>query len=412
MTSADAVLARTLLLARDHIPSSVSEQTIVDAFRGTTVGVVVAASNLTAPGFVVALETLRVLLAGLCVAIRIEVRGRDNAVTLQAPFGSGPWLEELVAFRAGASSPLEAGRLDDTCRCRIGLGVADGVDFELAADGDAYWLRRSGVSPRWPEASIWGGAGAAVLAAAEVYKVVIGDVLGDGHGLAALRQSTGWHVDPAAGPDVDPTPRVEVISGGAIANAMIFMAIRSGRRQTMRVWDDDAVEASNFNRYPLLDVVHLGVSKVEALAGLNLGPVSIEPVQARFDAESEIGAATFVVGADQIAPRHEVARRRPDVAIVGSTHHFLTLDSYHRGRLEGCPACLHPRDDGVRAEIPTVSFVSFAAGLDAARFLARPPAATSWYSLTSSWLRLDGDMASISGAVPRIAACPVPEAHS
>ena len=132
LIGAGAVLPRTILLTRDHVPIDVADITIANAFNTTTIGLVVAAQNLAAPGFVVALETLRVLLAGMCVVTRVEVRGHEVVAGLQPPFGPGPWLDELAAYRAAASAPITVGPLDDSCRCRIGLGVSDSIDFDFA----------------------------------------------------------------------------------------------------------------------------------------------------------------------------------------------------------------------------------------------------------------------------------------
>jgi hypothetical protein len=47
----------------------------------------------------------------------------------------------------------------------------------------------------------------------------------------------------------------------------------------------------------------------------------------------------------------------------------------------GCGACLHQHGDDIEALVPTVSFISFAAGLEAAMFLAQASQGISHYSL-------------------------------
>jgi len=118
----------------------------------------------------------------------------------------------------------------------------------------------------------------------------------------------------------------------------------------------------------------------------------------------------MVVGADAVAPRHEAARRRPQLALIGSTDHYLTLTSAHGLDDGGCPACLHQRDDGVLGAVPTASFVSFAAGMEMARAFA-DPLAGSRYRLQQTRLRPDLELGVRSGPIPLNPHCPVPEAH-
>ena len=106
MITPAAVLDRTIALTRDHVAMDVSNAVLAASFANSTVAVRIAAAQLQHRGFVTAVETLRVLLAGMCIGIRIEVVGRPVTPTLSAPFGSGDWLEELSAYRAEACAPL------------------------------------------------------------------------------------------------------------------------------------------------------------------------------------------------------------------------------------------------------------------------------------------------------------------
>src|SRR5437879_2416494 len=82
MISATEILARSTLLIEDHLAASVPSVDIAQSFADTTVGLILDAALLRHPPFVVALETLRVLLAGMCVGIRLEVRGKGEAPRL------------------------------------------------------------------------------------------------------------------------------------------------------------------------------------------------------------------------------------------------------------------------------------------------------------------------------------------
>jgi len=182
---------------------------------------------------------------------------------------------------------------------------------------------------------------------------------------------------------------------------------RCGLPIQLEVWDDDVVRVDNLNRYPLFDIAQLGKPKVDALAALDLGRVSVQPMMRLFDSESTIEADTLVVGADRVGPRWDVAKRSPYVAIVGSTDHYLTLTSVHRRGIGGCPACLHARDDGVDGVVPTISFVSFAAGLEVAALLVQTGTLESWYQLTRTWLRPDVELSRRAGPIPRNPLCPL-----
>jgi hypothetical protein len=408
MITADAILARTTLLVQDHLVLNPADVDVPGAFANTTVGLVVDSAQLEHCGFVVAMETLRVLLAGMCVGLRVEIRGRDRPARLGPPFAQGHWLDALAEYRSDACGPMSAGKLDSGCSLRIGLGASDGrFDFELAADQKTSWLRGVGAGPAWQKSTIWSGAGAAVLAAAEIYKTVIA-----GLGIAVRQDSDlhpvrDFHWRLADDGPASTHGRVGVVSAGAITTSALFMLARAGISLQLDVWDGDTLKLPNFNRYPLFDVRHLGMLKVDALANLDIPILKVNPIPRGFDSHETAEARTFLVGADRIAPRWDVARCQPEIAIVGSTEHYLTLDSIHRDEQDGCPACLHPRDDEVDGDVPTVSFVSFAAGLEVALLLARPPRIGSWYSLTRTWLRPDVELSRRIGPVPDSPDCPL-----
>jgi len=402
------ILPRTTLLVRDHLLANPAEVDVPRAFANTTVGVALDASQLVHPGFVVALETLRVLMAGMCVGMRVEVRGGGGPIRLGPPFRQGDWLDALAEYRSEACAPMSTGRLDSGCTLRIGLGVSDDrLDFELAADQNASWLRGSGAGPAWPRATIWSGAGSAVLAAAEVYKRILtglGAAVRQDSDVAPVRDFLLRFPDPSLSLAHG---RVGMVSAGAITNSAMFLLARAGIELQLDLWDGDTLKLDNFNRYPLFDVRQLDMLKVDALASLELPLLTVNPIPRDFDSRETADAGIFVVGADRIMPRWEVARRRPATAIVGSTDHYLTLNSIHWSDRDGCPACLHPHDDGINGDVPTVSFVSFAAGLEVARLVAQPPEGASWYALTRTWLRPDVELARRTGSVPRNPECPL-----
>src|SRR5439155_947563 len=73
---------------------------------------------------------------------------------------------------------------------------------------------------------------------------------------------------------------------------------------------------------------------------------------------------------DDIPSRWIVQATNPEWLGVGGTSHFGVSCSSHMAG-QPCAGCLHPRDDPGDGPIPTVSFVSFWAGLSLAARLVR-----------------------------------------
>ncbi len=106
--------------------------------------------------------------------------------------------------------------------------------------------------------------------------------------------------------------------------------------------------------------------KIDQLGDWSRHIVRVHGNAIRFDADSRARvvplAQTVMVGTDDIPSRWLAQRESPHWLGVGSTSHFLTITSSH---LPGqpCAGCLHPYDDPANRIIPTVSFVSYWAGL-------------------------------------------------
>jgi len=402
------ILQRTTLLVRDHLQGDWVDDAVAKAFADSTVGVIVNAAMLEHRGFVVALECLRVLLAGMCVGMRLEIRGQDRRIVLQPPFSRSHWLDALAEYRTDACAPMGIGSLDSGCIICIGLGVSDDrLDFELGANECSFWLTSFRRPAAWHRSNIWSGAGSAVLAAAEVYKRILVEFSRDLRSDLDFAPVRDFRVAAGNSSTANLPATADVISAGAITNAVIFLLVRVGHQIAISVWDDDTLKVDNLNRYPLFDVQHLDMLKVDALASLELPLISIAPQPRRFDASEPTSASTVLVGADRIAPRWEVARRRPPVSVIGATDHYLTLDSIHLAGGGGCPACLHQHGDDVDALVPTVSFVSFAAGLETAMLLSGSAHKSSRYSITRTWLRPDAPMSRLAGVIPYNSHCPM-----
>lgn len=171
-----------------------------------------------------------------------------------------------------------------------------------------------------------------------------------------------------------------------------------------RIFDDDVTDASNLNRNSLTLITDVQTKKVVVAAGSCLSKLQLEPISQRFT--DEIVRTTglgprVLVGVDHIPTRWAIQRHQPDWLSVGATSHFGVLVSSHK-RGDPCSGCLHPHDDaGGENLVPTVSFVSFWAGLAMAVRLVREavgyPYRQDHQQLWLTPLRMDQARAAILG---------------
>ncbi len=207
---------------------------------------------------------------------------------------------------------------------------------------------------------------------------------------------------------------VDVISAGAISQAALYALTRLPRAQMRgRIFDDDVSAMSNLNRNMLTLVDDVGVAKVEVIAARCGSDFQLEPIPKRFTPDNGHVqlAPRVLVGVDDIPSRWAVQRDASEWVGVGGTSHFSISSSSH---LTGqpCSGCLHPIDDPGRANpIPTVSFVSFWAGLALAVRLVRQslgkPYATNRQHLWLTPLRMDQPHAGHWSPVAPLRNCPV-----
>jgi hypothetical protein len=174
-------------------------------------------------------------------------------------------------------------------------------------------------------------------------------------------------------PDETPMPTdldlgpVDFVSGGAITNASLNVLVRArGLRCDARVIDGDVLAIGNANRYAFFRRSCLGLRKAADLANWSTSAFHITPVPLRLELRTLSAilplAPRVVLGVDDIPSRWLAQRHAPGWVGVGATVHFTAVVSDHTPETP-CAGCLHPRDDGIQADIPTVSFVSYWAGL-------------------------------------------------
>jgi hypothetical protein len=159
------------------------------------------------------------------------------------------------------------------------------------------------------------------------------------------------------------------------------------------VFDDDRIEPANLNRNMLNRRSDGGKLKVRVIVDRAPSGVMLAPMPQRFVAATSLqSAARVIVGVDDIPSRWTVQRTNAPWIGVAGTSHFGVSCSSHVER-QPCAGCLHPRDDPADGPIPTISFVSFWAGLCLAVRLVRDvlgfPYAASQQHLWLWPLRMD-----------------------
>ncbi|MDE1468324.1 hypothetical protein [Aurantiacibacter sp. D1-12] len=222
------------------------------------------------------------------------------------------------------------------------------------------------------EKSDWpiGGMIAATLVAAEAIKVAGRRMLplatrnaGHFRELFEDSQSSVLRLAHEDTPKISQLGRFDVISAGAVTNATLYALLRLPQVSGVaRVFDRDVSDETNRNRNMLLTCGFLGLSKVELFKAFENG-LKIEPVARHFQEQDlEDIAQSVIVGVDDIPIRWLIARAAPSWMSVGATSHFAAMSSVHFST-SGCAGCLHPHDEEQDGPIPTISFVSFLAGL-------------------------------------------------
>ena len=212
-----------------------------------------------------------------------------------------------------------------------------------------------------------GGMATGALAAAEAFKLAMrglrGRALAPDYFDLLYAPCAAVEVRLAAADTLESAdlPNFDLISGGAIANAVLFVLHRlPAIKGTCRVLDNDRSALSNLNRNALLVRSALGERKVDDLARFG-GDLSVHPEPVRFEEGMPL-AETVLIGVDDIPSRWAAQRAGSPWLGVGATESFNVLVSSHEPD-QACVGCLHPMDGGLGGAIPTAAFVSFWSGL-------------------------------------------------
>jgi molybdopterin/thiamine biosynthesis adenylyltransferase len=408
--SAPEALDRTLRLLGGDLFPALPLGDLGEELTKTTVMLVADRDNLSSAAGQSALVAAFVCLAELGFEIILQIP-EVEIVGSQPPLAGRDLREELFDLGTDLITPARPVLAERGPLAAVAIGTTPmlGCVAPLIRIGGGAWSARVGVGgaavPSFTGSVPFGAILAAAAGAAEVTRLFCAR-FAHGRGLAVAREfdlagPRAVVIDLPALPlgPVTELGRLEIVSGGAITNSLLFALLRChGARATARVYDDDIAAESNLNRYPLLRRAWLGEEKVEILAsqGRRSGSgVVVEPVARRLDeelAEQISGADQVLVGVDHIPSRWVAQRHCRGQLCVAATSHFTALVSEHAPTLP-CAGCLHPRDDpDGPALLPTISFVSMLAGtLQAYRALGHavgrepaPPTLVAGFNLAAA----------------------------
>jgi molybdopterin/thiamine biosynthesis adenylyltransferase len=420
-------LARTVLLIKRDIFPGLDDEQIADGLAAMTVRIVADARNLATPSA----QTL-VVASAICVAqsgAGVVLDLPDVALVAPQP--------PLAATGAGLVGALEAHlaelpssavtRPRATADVVVLVGDTPGpggavlhAGHVVRVTGDSWSTRLLAapepVSP-WEGDQPFGAMLAACVIGAEAFRAAMRKlaVVHDVTPLTGVRLDRAERVELAVAP-IGSRPvlggRVDFVSAGAITNSAVFTLSRVPTLATAaRIFDDDNVQISNLNRYPMLTTRELDAVKVEALAGQVPASWSVKAVPVRLGPSTIDGVAPLsrntLIGVDDIPSRWLVQRHAPGWVCVAATSHFEVVVSEHEPG-GPCAGCMHPHDDPDDELIPTVAFVSMLAGtLQAHRLVARLAGDAARPPMVAWALGLDREHGLLTlGQSPR-ADCPV-----
>ena len=414
-------LDRTIRLCRYLIPDA-SDEAIAGALMSTTVALVVDSANASSLACQNAIVTLSML--AMQMGCSVHIVGPDPVLILPQRPWRGATLSAVLADMAGNTVPAVA----------FAFKGHPGPEDVVFAFGDTATDVRHGwrvcatpwtgrIQPLELGGALWradfpvGGLAAATLAATEAFKTAMRKLDPKGpraDELRAAREATVCLGDDSA--SVPPSlGRTDWISGGAIVQAALYVLLRVNSLEGQaRVIEPQDLDVTNCNRYALSPRSQVGYAKVEILAGCSSSDLVITGVKTLFDETTVTGLAPLapvvVVGTDNVPSRWTAQDADPRWLVIGATSEFMAMVSEHDGT-GGCAGCVHGYDDGVRATIPTISFVSFWAGLLVAARILHHAAGRAWghsgdVTLLFA-LRQDAARATLHYPNARRASCPL-----
>jgi ThiF family len=418
MTLAAEALARTSLLVNQELfGGDADESRISAALLEGRIELKGSRKSLSTRAGQTALVTAFILVARMGVGIRLDV---PDVVVIDrvAPLHGSGLAEALKDLGEDLipGVPIETAPRPVDATFSFG-DTGDGDAVQVAAGDLKAYLDRSDQVGESKGRLPFGGLAAGAAVAAAVFEAMVPRI----ESRVGLPARTPR---PSPGPPVridlgqlfhslgEQMPRslgaVEAVSGGAINNALIFCLLRVPELEVgIRVIEDDVADLTNLNRYMLLRWSQVGLHKVAHLRSATAKGVKVDGIELLFNGKTRDRllplADRVLVGVDDVRARWWVQETEPRWMAVGATGNHLAQLSVH---VPGgpCAGCVHAVPLPPQT-IPTISFVSFWAGLlQACALLSdlREPANVSVYPFA-----LGGPMSFTSLAPQHSPTCPV-----
>jgi hypothetical protein len=376
-THYDALARTTLLLNREFFAGEADERTIADALLDTTVRLAADEETLSCRAGQTAFMTAFVLAARLGVGIELDAPN-VAVIDLVAPLRLPHLVDSLVEL-GGDLVPRArvrtcSGELDKTFVFGVDVAEAQNPVRVTATDFTADLERGGAGAPCAGDLPLGGFAAGAAVAAIALEAAL--PRIESATGLTARKRR------PSPGPPVRidlqrlfpelaaslalEVGDVDAISGGAITHALLFCLLRiPGLRAHVRVIEEQHAELPNVNRYALLRASDNGSRKIEQLHSVATPDVQIEGVPSLFTKDTRETllplAECVLVGVDDVEARWWVQQENPMLLAVGATGNHLAQLTTHVPD-SPCAGCVHAVPLPPQT-IPTISFVSFWAGL-------------------------------------------------
>jgi molybdopterin/thiamine biosynthesis adenylyltransferase len=373
----DALARTTLLLNQEWFSGEADDETIADALLASTVRLVGEAESMRSRAGQTALVTAFMLIARLGIGIEVQVPDVaviDRVAPLREPRLPEALIELGGDLIPGARVRSSAGEVEETFVFGAVSDHAGAVVQVIATDVEAC-LQRTGNGAVCTGSQPYGGLAAGAAAAAIALEAARPKIeAAVGLPARSPRPSPGPPVTINLAelfPRLATAPRLalgdfDAVSGGAITHALAYCLLRiPGLQGRLRVIEQQAADLSNVTRYSLLRASDEDTDKVTLLERASSERLEIHGVRSLFTRDTRTSlaplASLVLVGVDDIEARWWVQESEPAWLAVGATSNHLAQLSIHIPD-SPCAACVHPvaLPPGT---IPTISFVSFWAGL-------------------------------------------------
>jgi len=423
-------LDRSIRLTRDLVADSASNETILETLQKFRVRCYGDARNLSSHSGQTALITFVTLVARMGIQVDLAIPNIAS-VGQQYPVLGGTLVDGLLDLGRDLvpGSYITAG---DQIPCDITIAVGNSP-VTSAADGSLPGWRLVGhewygeltrldcTGSDWAHEWPLGAMISAALAATEVYKAAVRKLpLKDEIQVRLVEPAQKARVDFGVGAYLLSSRcrvgKLDIISAGAITQAFLYTLLRLPNiRGSIRVFERERADLTNLNRYMLMRRSHVGWLKTEILRAALPRNFSLLTVPERFHPSTVEQylpmAPNVVVGVDHIASRWLAQQYTHGRVAIGATSHFFSQTSSHEDG-QACGGCLHPRDeDDDGSPLPTISFVSFWAGLAlASRLVCQSigkPYGPERQDIEISTLRLDNPHGFLFRPVAARLNCPV-----